>query len=69
MTSRLNRWMRAREDWNVETEEGAARAFDRAMVAAHGNLCTINFNHSDYERELLTFHEAQLRKLEDGRGK
>jgi len=52
-----------------ETEEGAARAFDRAMVAAHGNLCTINFNHSDYERELLTFHEAQLRKLEDGRGK
>ena len=41
-----------------ETEEGAARAFGTATrVAAHGNLCTINFNHSDHAEGAPDAHQ------------
>ena len=47
-----------------EEEAEAAKAFDRAMVRQHGTAATINFDHSDYQEEMLVFHKNQIKKLD-----
>uniref|UniRef100_A0A7S2T791 AP2/ERF domain-containing protein n=1 Tax=Chloropicon primus TaxID=1764295 RepID=A0A7S2T791_9CHLO len=42
----------------------AAKAFDREMVLQHGTVCGVNFKHTDYEKELLLFHERELQRLD-----
>ena len=42
----------------------AAREFDRAMVRHHGTGASINFEYSEYEEELLAYHQDQIHKLD-----
>ena len=44
-------------------EVDAAREFDRAMVRQHGTKATVNFQHADYQEELLAFHQREIEKL------
>jgi hypothetical protein len=42
----------------------AAKEYDRAMVRHHGTGSSINFEHSEYEEELLAYHQDQIQKLD-----